>query len=527
MNTNGDHNTFLGNSAGGTNKTGKNNTYSGASAGQSNQTGENNAFYGAMSGLNNTGSNNVFLGCQAGYKNTGSNNVFIGYYADKTGNYSNKLIISNSNTTSPLIYGEFDNKILKFNANVLPSSTYSSYYGTGNDLGSSDNRWRTLYAGNLNLSDNLTISGNLNVTGNVSKSLIPLQGSENLGSEDNEWNNTYTYNLNVSGKVGTSLSPSSSGSYNLGSSSYRWGSVYATTLNFSKVSCDMIPNTANYYSIGASNSRWFEVYANYIWANKKAEFSSSEEQKTLYVSNTTTSNSTIQGIKVYTTGGTSANYAIYANAYTSGITNYGVYGEADKAGATNNYGVKGLATGGTSYNYAVYGIATGSNTGSNYGLYGEAANGANNYAVYATGNIRYTGGCSKDSDKRLKKDIQTIDGALDKVLKLRGVTYYWKNREEMAAAKGLPADSLRYGYEQGKQIGVIAQEIEEVFPELVETDSEGFKAVDYVSIAPILIEAIKELKAEKDELKAEKDALEAKVEKLEAQMQQILEKLGK
>ena len=124
---------------------------------------------------------------------------------------------------------------------------------------------------------------------------------------------------------------------------------------------------------------------------------------------------------------------------------------------------------------------------------------------------------------RLKKDVQTLSGALDKVLKLRGVSFYWKNREEMAAAKGV--DSLEYNFDSNKHIGVIAQELEQEFPELVRTDDDGFKSVEYSNIAPILIEAVKELKAEKDELKAEKDALEVKVEKLEAQMKEILEKL--
>ena len=132
----------------------------------------------------------------------------------------------------------------------------------------------------------------------------------------------------------------------------------------------------------------------------------------------------------------------------------------------------------------------------------------------------------------MKKDVQQLNGALDKVLKLRGVSFYWKNREEMAAAKGVPADSLDYNYDSKKHIGVIAQELEAEYPELVLTDVDGFKSVSYSTLTPILIEAVKELKAEKDELKAEKDALEAKVtaqdkkiEELEAQMREILEKL--
>ena len=86
-------------------------------------------------------------------------------------------------------------------------------------------------------------------------------------------------------------------------------------------------------------------------------------------------------------------------------------------------------------------------------------------------------------------------------MKLRGVSYYWKNREEVAAAKGVSADSLGFDYEEGKQIGVIAQEVEEIYPELVTTDADGFKSVDYTKLAPVLIEAIKEQQKQIDELK--------------------------
>lgn len=143
--------------------------------------------------------------------------------------------------------------------------------------------------------------------------------------------------------------------------------------------------------------------------------------------------------------------------------------------------------------------------------------------VYKNGNMTLNGnltgnGSSSSSDLRLKKDIQSLDGSLDKVLKLRGVSFYWKSKEEMAAARGEDVNNMSYGYGEEKQIGVIAQEIEEVVPELVVTDNEGFKSVKYENITPLLIEAIKELKAEKD-------AQDKKIEALEAQLKEIMEKI--
>jgi hypothetical protein len=132
-----------------------------------------------------------------------------------------------------------------------------------------------------------------------------------------------------------------------------------------------------------------------------------------------------------------------------------------------------------------------------------------------------TNGTYATSDERLKKDVQTIDGALDKVLKLRGVSYYWKNREEMAAAKGVSVDNLLYGYDSKKHIGVIAQEIEKVFPEVVNTDPEGFKSVNYSDLAPVLIEAVKELKAEKDELQTTVTTQQAKIDNQQQQIDEL------
>ena len=142
--------------------------------------------------------------------------------------------------------------------------------------------------------------------------------------------------------------------------------------------------------------------------------------------------------------------------------------------------------------------------------------------VYKSGNMTVNGtithgGLVGSSDIRLKKDIQPLNGALDKILQLRGVSFYWKNKEEMAAAKGKDVNNFSYGFGPEKQIGVIAQEIEKVVPELVVTDNDGFKAVKYENLTPLLIEAIKEQNNKIEELEAklkEMDELKKLVEEL-------------
>jgi hypothetical protein len=101
-------------------------------------------------------------------------------------------------------------------------------------------------------------------------------------------------------------------------------------------------------------------------------------------------------------------------------------------------------------------------------------------------------GCT-DSDKRLKKNIIPLTSALDKLQSINGVSYNWNDTAKEA---GFTDDTT--------QIGVIAQEIEEVYPELVKQNPNGFKAVAYDRLTAILIEAVKELTERVKKLEAEK-----------------------
>jgi membrane protease subunit (stomatin/prohibitin family) len=119
-NTTGASNTFLGYAAGYNNTTGNDNTFLGYQAGVSTTIGNYNLLLGYRAGYSNTsGSNNTFIGKNAGYSNTtGQGNLFLGYNAGYSETGSNKLYIDNSNTSSPLIYGEFDNNIVTINGKL-------------------------------------------------------------------------------------------------------------------------------------------------------------------------------------------------------------------------------------------------------------------------------------------------------------------------------------------------------------------------------------------------------------------------
>ena len=110
-----------------------------------------------------------------------------------------------------------------------------------------------------------------------------------------------------------------------------------------------------------------------------------------------------------------------------------------------------------------------------------------------TANMTVNGTVTQYSDSRLKENIMTIDGALDKVNQLRGVYY---NRTDINTSE--------------RQIGLVAQEVESVVPEVVHTadDELNTKSISYAQLNALLVEAIKELKADNDSLRARIETLE-------------------
>jgi hypothetical protein len=106
-------------------------------------------------------------------------------------------------------------------------------------------------------------------------------------------------------------------------------------------------------------------------------------------------------------------------------------------------------------------------------------NNVDNFYVHATGYI-YSQGQFLGSDKNIKKNIETIKDPMKLLEKINGVTFNWNYPEEV---KEMNTDVLNYGF--------IAQNIEEVIPSLVITATNGFKAVNYDGIIPVLVECVK------------------------------------
>lgn len=125
-------------------------------------------------------------------------------------------------------------------------------------------------------------------------------------------------------------------------------------------------------------------------------------------------------------------------------------------------------------------------SGSGETTIGGATSIAGNLAV--TGEITATSDITAyySSDKRLKENIVPISSAVDKVKQIGGYEFDWNDKSSF----------------EGHDIGVIAQEIEQVLPEIVADRDDGYKAVRYEKIVPLLIEAIKEQQLQIEELKS-------------------------
>jgi hypothetical protein len=102
------------------------------------------------------------------------------------------------------------------------------------------------------------------------------------------------------------------------------------------------------------------------------------------------------------------------------------------------------------------------------------------------------------SDIRLKTAIVPLSGVLGQLDQLHGVSYQVKDDKGVLP----PAEAAK------RRLGLIAQEMQEVFPELVSADEDGLLSIDYVKFVPVLLQAVKELKTENEELTQRVNALE-------------------
>jgi len=222
------------------------------------------------------------------------------------------------------------------------------------------------------------------------------------------------------------------------------------------------------------------------------------------------------GVFAFHDSGSGTAPAVMARNDSASAYAYSVHGRLNNTSpGSMSAGVFGenLGTGGNGI--GVYGVQN----GTGWGVYGRCIGGigvrayGGYFGVYSVGSIFTTGSYETSSDARFKKDVEPLTDSLNKVLKLRGVEFSWKQDEYP-----------EHNFSEERQVGLIAQEVAAVLPEVVNksNDEDGFYSVSYGRIVPVLVEAIKELKAENELLKTklteENKSLKQRLEVLEKRM---------
>jgi len=186
------------------------------------------------------------------------------------------------------------------------------------------------------------------------------------------------------------------------------------------------------------------------------------------------------------------------NNGSSGLGDYGIVTVASSGQATigvihSGDGYANLNLGGTSNFWHISKRLSTDNYKLEYYWY-DGSGFTSRFEFMTNGDFKAAGDiiAYRSSDKRLKDNIKNIPNALEKIQSIGGYEFDWNHSQET--------------YE-GHDVGVIAQEIEEVLPEAVTTRDSGYKGVQYEKLVPLLIEAIKDQQKQIDELKARLDGI--------------------
>ena len=433
-NVTGIDNTYIGWSAGQM-STGSENTFLGQDAGWNNTTGQYNTFVGSYTGANNGASNNgTFVGYEAGNINAANDNVFVGYkagFANSSGN-SNNFVGSSAGYNNT-------------------SGWYNTFFGNSAGKSNQIGAWNSFFGANAG--ENTTGDGNTFIGNFV--------GNQNTAAN----NNTY---------VGGNAASHNDGSNNV-----------------------MVGRSAGQQTLTGNGN---------VFIGYNAGFNEQGSNK-LYIANSNTSSPLIYGDfvsgitavngklgigtmapaqQLHVQGGPGGT-ALLFRAATG--TDAAVFVDVTN-NATDTANLRFLRSGVTQWvlsnsptdnSLRVAPTKNGSSlvitSGGNVGI-GTTTPGA--YKLYVSGTSYSTGGW-QSSDVRFKEGIVPIEGPLQKVMKMEGVSYSWKTREYKD--KGFP---------EGRHYGVVAQEIEKVLPEVVAEGPSGEKTVAYTELIAVLIEAMKE-----------------------------------
>jgi hypothetical protein len=621
-NTTGYGNVSIGQATLSVNTTGLRNTAIGAGALYYNNTGDYNTALGYQSGLRaRSASRNTFLGYEAGFSTTGSSNIMIGYRAGYNETGSNKLYIDNSNTSSPLIYGDFNSNLLRVNGTFNVNGAYNMPTNSGSSgqvlttNGSGTATWSTVSGGTDDqkvdkfslLGSTLILSLENDGVSDYTVNLSSLNKTKNLISDaDNDTKIQVEKNTDedfirfyVAGNerwrmVGTRLEAisissnmfigfdagknTSTGSQNVAVGKFAFVDNTTGTHNVALGNYALRKNTTGEGNVAlghdalqknASGSNNTALGFRALYVNTTGAKNTAVGQQSLYYNSEGLYNSSFGYRSGYnTTTGDKSVYLGYEAGYSNQTGNGNVmigfqagyyetgsnklyidntttskpliYGEFDnneltvngKLNITNNdlsitasSGDINLRMADNNGNLDRVLVRQGTSNDiffgdldANGGQVFFRANGDtkltlqtdgdlvsqriypetdNSYNLGGSGhrwvNIYATNGTIQTSDIRFKTNIKDLNYGLSDLMELRSVRYNWKK------------DST--GQEK---IGFIAQELEQIIPEVVNigTDSLQTRGVNYAELIPVLVNAIQEQQAIIENLESEVAVLE-------------------
>ncbi len=522
--TDGDDNTLVGENAGQTLNTGSKNVFIGKDAGMlfdgsmdiicigwmaaaMSTAGRENIFIGSETGLVNTGSDNIFIGSRAGKNNTtGLDNTFIGEEAglsNTTGRH-NTFVGEDAGRSNT----EGDDNTAMGDSALHQCTTGSGNTAIGNDAAYDlDTGIRNTVLGDLTGTDLDT--GNFNTflgsragehteDGDYNTFVGTLAGMDNNRSlgQNNSHRNTYL-------GAGTGIA-NRDGSDNVALGAFadfgRWRSTEQELFDGFTATWGIRPDGS---PGGINASRTVMVGASAVVGSDDAIGIGFEAVSTRP-----------RAITIGATASTAHNDAI--------TIGYGAISHADATVVIGNDTTIGwhpgtdavTELGNPAYRFTGvtaqrFDVIAGSSTPADIELWADdgtdnddkwrisAANGGNltigsfaNGSEYVakltianTGDVTIPGEISINSDARLKNDVRPIADALDRITRIEGRTYTWK--------EGL-------GRDQRRHYGLIAQQVESVIPELVTESDDGTKSVNYQALVPVLVEAMKDLRQSKD-----------------------------
>ena len=337
--------------------------------------------------------------------------------------------------------------------------------------------------------------------------------------------NTSLSNLSSTVAINQSLLPGTTSTIDLGSSTKQWKNAYLSGgLTVTSISGIGVNSYGSSDGVYASSGSGYGVYA------------SSNTGYGIYATNTAGSYGVVASGGYGGSYGSGDTYGVYGTGNTYGVygtgTTYGVYGTGSiglfaTSIATNGDGVHSTVSGATNYGVNSY-------SANSYGIYAGTGS-SSSYAGYFGGNI-YCTGAYLPSDTKLKKNIASVENAMDILNRLQPRNYEYRSDGNFAKMN-LPT---------GQHYGFIVQDLEKILPNLVKETSfdvaktiqqaqppatvKGtpptqplpaikeikeekidFKAINYIELIPIMVKGMQEQAAEIANLKSEINELKAMI----------------